>query len=266
MAKKPQYVMLAIEKLKRGRYQPRNEFDADSLAELAESIKSSGLIQPIVVRAIENECYEIIAGERRWRASQLARLTEVPCLIKDYSDEEAAAVTLIENLQRKDLNPIEEAQSLQRLADEFGYSHEHIAEVVGKSRTKITNSLRLLRLDERIQQWLIQGQLSEAHGKILAGLTAKQQFELGQCCVNKVWSVRKLEEEIKKGTISTHSREGTQDGEIVRLERRVSDQIGAQVQFDVDSNPKSGWMKIRYSNLETLQGVLERLGITSDNT
>lgn len=265
MTAKPQLVLLAIEKLKRGKYQPRRDFDPESLAELAESIKSSGLIQPIVVRSITNDQYEIIAGERRWRASQLAGLDRVSCLIQDYTDEEAAAVTLIENLQRKDLNPIEEAQSLQRLVEEFGYSHEQIGTTVGKSRTKITNTLRLLRLDDRVQQWLIERQLSEAHGKLLAGLPALQQYDLAQQCLAKGWAVRKLDEEIKKLAVNGLTSNNGSDKEIARLERHVSEQIGAKVQFDVDSNPKSGWLKIRYFDLETLQSVLDRLGVTNED-
>lgn len=260
---KPQLCNLPIEQLKRGKYQPRRDFEAESLAELAESIKSSGLIQPIVVRSANNY-YEIIAGERRWRAAQLAGLDTVVCLIQDYDDEEAAAVTLIENLQRKDLNPIEEAQSLQRLVDEFGYSHEEVGGVIGKSRTKITNTLRLLRLDDRVQQWLIERKLTEGQGKILAGLPFNQQFDLAQQCLNKGWSVRKLETEVKKENDPATSAKTIPNKEITRLERKIAEHLGAQVQFDMDADPKQGWLKIRYFDLETLQGVLDRLGIADD--
>lgn len=263
MTIKPQLANIVIEKLKRGQYQPRRDFDQESLVELAESIKSSGLIQPIVVRPLNNDSYEIIAGERRWRAAQLAGLDTVSCLIQNYSDEQAAAVTLIENLQRKDLNPIEEAQSLQRLVEEFAYSHEEVGVVVGKSRTKITNTLRLLRLDVRVQQFLIDRKLTEAHGKVLAGLSSILQFEMAELCVTKNWSVRKLEEESKL-TQEKKSSEIISNSEIAHLERKASDKLGAQVKFDMDNNPKSGWLKIRYFDLETLQGVLDRLGVSSD--
>lgn len=264
MSNRPQLAHIPVEKLKRGTYQPRRDFDPISLAELAESIKSSGLIQPIIVRVLTPDLYEIIAGERRWRAAQLAGIDTVPCLIYSYTNEEAAAVSLIENLQRKDLNPIEEAQSLQRLVDEFRHSHEEVGIIVGKSRTKITNTLRLLRLDIRVQQYLIERKLSEAHGKVLAGLSGKQQFEFAEHCVNKRWSVHKLEKEVKAQQARGDS-SNSDNMAITRLERKASDQLGAQVKFDQDNNPQSGWLKIRYFDLETLQGVLERLGIASED-
>ncbi len=266
MNTKPQLVNIVIEKLKRGQYQPRRDFDPESLAELAESIRSSGIIQPIVVRPLDDQHYEIIAGERRWRAAQLAGLDTVSCLIQNYTDEQAAAATLIENLQRKDLNPIEEAESLQRLVDEFGYSHEEVGVIVGKSRTKITNTLRLLRLDDRVQQFLIERKLTEAHGKVLAGLSVILQFEIATQCVTKNWTVRRLEEETKLIQEKSSTPETTiANTGITHLERKASDQLGAQVKFDMDNNPKSGWLKIRYFDLETLQGVLDRLGIRTDD-
>lgn len=265
MDKKPQLIQIAIEKLKRGQYQPRRDFDPESLAELAESIKSSGLIQPIVVRPIGDQHYEIIAGERRWRAAQLTGLDTVSCLIQNYTDEQAAAATLIENLQRRDLNPIEEAQSLQRLVEEFNYSHEEVGTIVGKSRTKITNTLRLLRLDDRVQQFLIERKLTEAHGKVLAGLPPLVQFEIAEQCATKQWSVRKLEEETKLAQEKPSVSATAANSQIMHLERKASDQLGAQVKFDMDDNPKSGWLKIRYFDLETLQGVLDRLGISNDD-
>ncbi len=262
---KQSLISLPIEKLKRGKYQPRRDFDPESLGELTESIKSIGLIQPIVVRALENDHYEIIAGERRWRAAQLAGLDMISCIIQNYTDEQAAAAALIENLQRKDLNPIEEAQSLQRLVDEFGYSHEEIGITVGKSRTKITNTLRLLRLDDRVQQFLIEKKLTEAHGKVLAGLPSVAQFEIAQQCLAKSWSVRKLEEAAKKQGTRSVIPEKSQDKEIAYLERRAADALGAQVKFEMDNDPKSGWLKIRYFDLETLQGVLDRLGVSNED-
>lgn len=257
-------ISLAVEKLKRGKYQPRRNFDPEALTELAESIKANGLIQPIVVRPLENGQYEIVAGERRWRAAQLAQLDTVPCLIQNYDDEQTAAVTVIENLQRRDLNPIEEAQSFLRLIEEFGYSHEEVGAAVGKSRAKISNVLRLLRLDDRVQQWLIEGQLGEAQGKVLASLPLTSQYELARCCIEKGWSVRQLEAEVKRTNEKEAPSISSTDAHISRLERRVSDHIGTQVKFDSDGDPKSGWLKIRYFDLDTLGSVLEKLGVADE--
>src|SRR5215208_3302358 len=197
--RKPILKYLDIDMLTRGRYQPRQEFDPEKLQELADSIKSTdGLLQPIVVRPIANNRYEIVAGERRWRAAQLAKLTEVSCLVFEYSDEQALQAAIVENISRTDLNPIEEARAYQRLIDEFHYLHEEVAASVGKSRVAITNSLRLLKLDPLIQNYLIKGQLTEGHGKILASLSLLHQISLANLCVEKVWNVRKLELEAKK--------------------------------------------------------------------
>ena len=161
----PELKSIPVELLKRGQYQPRKHFDEEALQELADSIKEQGIIEPIVVRPLPNKTYEIIAGERRWRAAQLAGLDTVPCLIRECSDRAAAALTVIENVQRKDLNPIEEAESYQRLIQEFGYSHDEVAKALGKSRTGITNNLRLLKLDSNIKEIIRLGTLSEGHGK-----------------------------------------------------------------------------------------------------
>lgn len=256
-------MQIATELLIRGKYQPRRDFDAESLAELAESIKSSGLIQPIVVRKLNHDKYEIVAGERRWRAAQLAGLTNIPCIVNNYSDEETAAVTLIENMQRKDLNPIEEAQSLQRLIDEFGYVHEEVAAVVGKSRSKVTNCLRLLNLNDQVKRLLIDRRLSEAHGKILAGMPTKIQTEFAELCINKEWSVRKLEEEIKRWQTQSNQ-QSIEDPNIVYLERIIAEQIGSPVKLESDGKQKSGWLKIRYFDHDTLSGVLAKLGIEKE--
>lgn len=264
MTSKPELITIPVEKLKRGKYQPRRDFDPESLAELAASIKSSGLIQPVVVRPLTSQHYEIVAGERRWRAAQLAGLDAIPCLVKAYTDEQTAAVTVIENLQRRDLNPIEEALSLLRLVEEFAYSHEEVGVIVGKSRTKITNTLRLLRLDSRVQQLLIESKLSEAHGKVLAGIAQTTQHDIAVQCLNNGWSVRRLEQEVKRLNEQTNTslNNNNNDTNIVYLERKTAEKIGTQVKFDPDINNKSGWMKIRYFDLETLQNVLDRLGVS----
>lgn len=263
MHKKPQLCELAVDQLQRGRYQPRRDFDQDALAELADSIRSSGLIQPIVVRRCGEYRYEIVAGERRWRAALLAGLTTVPCLLNDYSDEQAAAVTAIENIQRKNLNPIEEAQSLQRLINDFNYLHDEVAAVIGKSRSQVTNTLRLLRLEEAVQRWLIEGKLTEGHGKILAGLNPRQQVELAQRCVEQNWSVRQTEQQLKKITAQSaiapkHSTD------IKRLERILSDQFGARIKVDTDTAAQSGWLSIQFHDNDTLAGILEKMGVKYD--
>lgn len=259
--KKPQLQTLSIELLQRGKFQPRRQFDEATLQELAESIRASGLIQPIVVRPLRQGNYEIVAGERRWRAAQLAGLTEVTCLINYYTDEQTAAVTTIENVNRVDLNPIEEANAYQRLIDEFGYLHDEIAAVVGKSRAKITNILRLLKLDKRVQQMLIAGQLSEGHGKILASCPEEKQFMLAQRAIQKEWSVRKLEEVIKQLTKPVTAMQAMDDVNIKALENTVSEYIGSQVKLEHDAVERSGWLKIKYYNPEILAGILDKLGI-----
>ena len=178
--------------MQRGRYQPRVQFEPVKLQELADSIKNAGLLQPIVVRPVSDHQYEIIAGERRWRATQLAGLDEINCLVREFNDEQAAEAATIENIARVDLNPIEEAKAYQRLIDEFRYVHEEIAATVGKSRTAITNSLRLLKLDSRVQKLIIQGDLSEGHAKILVTLDPIDQFAIAKKAIQYRWSARKI--------------------------------------------------------------------------
>ncbi len=253
---------ISVELLHRGRYQARCEFAPEDLAELADSIKSSGIIQPIVVRLSNTDNqYEIVAGERRWRAAQLAGLSEVSCLVKDYSDEQAAAVSAIENINRVDLNPIEEAHAYQHLIDEFDYIHEEIAAVVGKSRAKISNALRLLKLSDYIQGLLITKEISEGHGKILAGLTVEQQHYFAEQAVKQGWAVRQLQQAIKQAGAPARSIQSGTDIHLTQLEREVSDQIGTKVKVEPDGNQRSGWLKIRYYDHETLAGVLDKMGV-----
>lgn len=262
--KKPQaqvVTTIPIENLVRGEFQPRLHFDKAALVELAESIKSLGLIQPITVRPIGSDLYEIVAGERRWRASQLAGLHAVSCIIYHYSDEEAARAATIENLQRQDLNPIEEAQAYQRLIDDFHYTHEKIAETLGKSRTKVSNSLRLLTLDDRVKRYLMEGALSEGHGKVLISVATSSQLKLSEKCIAQAWSVRKLEQEIKKLQEKITIRKI--DPNLVQLENLVTDQLATEVKFEPDDSG-SGWMKIRYYDLETLEGIFSKMGVKSE--
>jgi ParB family transcriptional regulator, chromosome partitioning protein len=263
LVKKPLLCHLPVEQLQRGRFQPRRDFDAAALQELAESIRASGLIQPIVVRACGEMRYEIVAGERRWRAAQLAGLPVVPCLIYSYTDEQTATITAIENIQRKDLNPIEEAQALQRLIDDFDYSHDEAAAAIGKSRSHVSNSLRLLRLDERIQAWLIQGRLSEGHGKILAGLNAREQMALAERCVDQAWSVRQTEQALKKMQVESLASVAPR-ADIKRLERVIADHLGAKVKVDAPVSTQGGWLSIQFHDNDTLAGLLEKIGLKDE--
>jgi len=261
---KPELKALPIEQLVRGQYQPRRHFDSAQLQELAESIKTTGgLLQPIVVRPISANRYEIVAGERRWRAAQIASMTEINCLISHYTDEQALQASLIENLNRADLNPIEEAEAYQRLIEEFDYLHEEVAAALGKSRTTITNSLRLLKLDARVQSWLIEGKLSEGHGKILAGLESKHQVQLAELCIQKGWSVRKIESEAKKLQILDNAGHYS-DPNLQRLEIALSEHIGNNVEINYESRG-GGYMRIRFNNIDELEGHFARLGFKLDD-
>jgi len=259
----PQLQNIAVEKLCRGKYQSRVEFDHSALAELAESIRNTGLLQPIVVRPSQQSGhYEIIAGERRWRAAQRAQLQEVPCLVKNYSDEQAAEANAVENLLRVNLNPIEEARAYQRMIDDFGYCHEEIAAAICKSRVKITNTLRLLKLNEQVQELLILGKLTEGHGKVLASLSKSQQIAMAKQAIARSWSVRKLEREVKNilssNDVYTSSEE---DPDVIRLERILTEQLGCQSQIDFSSG--RGKLHIDFHNIDVLQGILAKLGVVS---
>jgi ParB family transcriptional regulator, chromosome partitioning protein len=261
---KPELKSLSIDQLVRGQYQPRRHFDPTQLQELAESIKTTGgLLQPIVVRPTSANRYEIVAGERRWRAAQIAGLTEISCLVSRYTDEQALQASIIENINRADLNPIEEAEAYQRLIEEFHYLHEEVAAALGKSRTAITNSLRLLKLDPRVQTLLIEGKLSEGHGKILAGLDVRHQVQLAELCIQKNWSVRKIESEAKKlQSPDTSSRYS--DVNLKQLETALSDHIGNPVEIDYETRG-GGYMRIRFNNIDELEGHFARLGFKLDD-
>lgn len=260
--RRPTLQHIAIDLLVRGKYQPRHHFDPEKLQELADSIKSTGgLLQPIVVRPLPNSRYEIVAGERRWRAAQLAGLSDVSCLVFPYTDEQALQASIVENISRADLNPIEEALAYQRLIDEFHYLHEEVAASVGKSRTAITNSLRLLKLDPKVQQLLITKQLSEGHGKILASLEPHQQIELAEKCVQKGWNVRKMEAEAKKLQMAAiNPAEGPySDANLKHLEVSLSEHVGNRVQIESEERG-GGYLRIRFNNVDELEGHFERFG------
>lgn len=260
LKRRPTLQQIPIDLLVRGKYQPRQHFDPEKLRELADSIKSTGgLLQPIVVRPAGSQ-YEIVAGERRWRAAQLAAMEDVSCLVCQYTDEQALQAAIVENISRADLNPIEEAQAYQRLIDEFQYLHEEVAASVGKSRAAITNSLRLLKLDARVQQFLITGQLSEGHGKILASLETHQQIELADRCIQKGWNVRKMETEAKKLQLTATAKDGPySDANLKRLETALSEHVGNRAQIEYEERG-GGFVKIRFNNIDELEGHFQRIG------
>jgi ParB family chromosome partitioning protein len=251
---------IPIEQLTSGRYQPRQKFDEEELKELAEAIKTTdGLLQPIIVRKAENqEQFEIIAGERRWRAAKLAGFKTVSCYVKKLNDQEALEAAIIENVSRTDLNVIEEAAAFQRLIEEFGYTHEEIATAVGKSRTKITNTLRMLKLDTRVQQFLIDGSLSEGHAKLLVTLSSAAQFDLAGRSIKHGWSVRKMEQELKRYQAPNEKAVENRDPNLAALERALSDHIGCSVK--INCQEQQGKLEINFHNLDILEGLLHRIG------
>lgn len=255
---------LAVTQLQRGRYQPRKEIPPETIRELADSIKAQGIIQPIIVRKVSADNYEIIAGERRWRAAQLANLTKVPVVIKDIPDEAALAMALIENIQREDLNAIEEAIALQRLIDEFGMTHQQVASAVGKSRTTVTNLLRLLGLKPEVKLLLETGKLEMGHARALLTLEDAQQVHLAQKVVQEGLSVRDTEQfamRLQQAKTKT-SEPKIIDGDLQRLQQKVSLQLGATVKLNHNRKGK-GKMTIHYNNLKELDKILVRIAETS---
>lgn len=257
---RPSSKYIPLHQLTRGQFQPRQHFDQEQLEELASSIKTTqGVLQPLIVRPLSSECYEIIAGERRWRAAQLAGLEEVHCLVAQYTDEQALEAAIIENINRADLNPIEEAKAYQRMIDDFGYSHEEVAATVGKSRTKITNILRLLKLDKYVQDMLIAERLSEGHGKILAGLNVQAQYELAQKCVLHDWSVRQLEKAIKQSKQHhPFPYKNPRDPNILALEQALAEYLGCPA--SIDFNADKGRLWIDFHTTDILEGILNKIG------
>lgn len=256
---------LAIDSIQAGQYQPRQDFNAAALQELAQSIASQGLIEPLIVRSIAKNRYEIIAGERRWRAAQLAGMQTIPCLIGQYTDKQACALTLVENIQREDLNLIEEASAYRRLIDEFHYHQDEIATLVGKSRSHIANILRLLSLSEHVKEQLRNKILSLGHARVLVGLNPVQQEYLANQTVKEQWSVRQLEQAVKeqKRQIIEPAKNARQDRDIARLQTILAEQVGAPVEI-INDQDSGGWLKVKFFNNDTLAGLLERLGLRYD--
>jgi ParB family chromosome partitioning protein len=253
--------MLAVGTLQPGKYQPRTRMDPGSLEELAASIKAQGLIQPISVRPVGNGRFEIIAGERRWRAAQIAGLSEVPVLIRDIPDDAALAMSLIENIQREDLNPLEEAAGIQRLIDEFTMTHQQAADAVGRSRSAASNLLRLLQLAKPAQDMLMAGDIEMGHARALLPLSKGEQGRIAALVADKGYSVRETERMVAR-ELNPPVKKGAEkkpDRDLLRLEEELSDRIGATVK--ISSNRKGGGsLTIRFGSLDQLDGLLARLG------
>lgn len=250
---------LPVEFLQPGRYQPRKDMSADALEELASSIRAQGIIQPIVVRQVAENKYEIIAGERRWRAAQLAELDVVPCLVKDVPDEVAVAIALIENIQREDLNAMEEAQALERLILEFELTHQEVAEAVGKSRTTVTNLLRLNNLNDDVKTLLEHGDIEMGHARALLTLEGEKQSDAAQTVANKGLTVRDTESLVRKIMQPKPEKiKPEEDPDVKSLETRIGENLGTTVAISHNAKGK-GKLVINFANLEQLDGILAHI-------
>jgi len=251
---------LKIEQLQPGKYQPRSFMDDAALKELAASIKTQGIMQPILVRPVPGGRFEIIAGERRWRAAKIAGLEAVPVLVREVADNAALAMALIENIQREDLNPLEQAVGIQRLVNEFGATHDQAADMVGRSRSAVTNLLRLLGLAAPVRELLQQGKLDMGHGRALLALTGMQQIEAARKVVAKNLSVRDTEKLVGQLLRETPGKtvRKTPDRDVLRLEEELAQKLGTKVQIKT-ANKGRGAVHIQYSSLAQLDGILAKL-------
>lgn len=265
-------VVLPVAALQAGRYQPRTRMDEAALQELAASIRMHGVMQPLLVRAIGAGRYEIIAGERRFRAAQLADLNEVPVLVREVSDQNALAMALIENIQREDLNPLEEAQAIRRLLDEFQYTHEQASEAIGRSRSATSNLLRLLNLAEPVQTMLLAGDLEMGHARALLALERAQQILAANRVVEKRLSVRDTEKLVTQtaaesagtsGTPSGGRPRRTVDADLARLQERLADHLNAPVELHANARGK-GRLVIHFDSVEQFEGLRAALGLDTD--
>jgi ParB family chromosome partitioning protein len=258
---------LNVTMLKPGKYQPRSHMDAASLNELAASIKAQGVMQPILVRQLSDSSYEIIAGERRWRAAQLAGLSHVPVLVRSVTDNAALAMALIENIQREDLNPLEEAVGIQRLIDEFKMTHQAAADAVGRSRSAASNLLRLLKLPQAVQTLLMEGRLDMGHARALLSLEGVQQITTANQVAIEQLSVRETEELVNSlvaGDAKTKPQAKTKklDRDVIRLQESLSNQLGAKVEIKTAKNG-SGKLIVTYQSNDHLSGLLEKLKLSN---
>ena len=251
---------IPVEFLQRGQYQPRRDFNADSLQELADSISSQGLIQPIVVRALDQGNYEIIAGERRWRAAQLAGVDEIPAIVREISDQATIAMALIENIQREDLNPVEESQALIRLQNEFNLTQQQVAEAVGKSRSAVTNLMRLASLQPLVQQQLERGDIELGHAKCLLALDGELQTQAARTVASEGLTVRQTEVLIKKLQAPDAEKKATAsvNQDILNLQQQLSEKLGAAVRIQHGAKG-SGKLTIGYNSVDELDGILNHI-------
>jgi ParB family chromosome partitioning protein len=261
-AKTDGLIELDIDRIQRGRYQPRQVFEPEALQELADSIRAQGIVQPIVVRP-EGNHFELVAGERRWRAAQLAGLQKVPAVIRELDARSAAAIALIENIQREDLNPLEEAQAFLRLIEEFDLTHQQVAESVGRSRAAVSNLIRLLDLAEPVKQQVNKGLLDMGHARALLALIRHDQVEIAKLVIHRGLSVRETEQLVKK-TLATqdagNKKPAAVDPDIKRLESKISEKLGAGVK--IKSGKKgSGQLVISFHSSAELEGILEHLAL-----
>jgi ParB family chromosome partitioning protein len=257
--------MLAVDLIQRGRFQPRRHFDEDKLRELADSISAQGVVQPVVVRPVGGGKHELIAGERRWRAAQLAGLSEIPVVVRDVNDQTAMAMGLIENIQRDDLNPLEEAQALHRLLEEFELTHQQIAQAVGKSRTTVTNLMRLLELNPDVKRLVEEGRLEMGHARALLTLDSELQTQAARVVVRKGLSVRETEALVRrfkeqggepaKAAVAPKVED---DPDVRRLIQSLTDKLGAPVQLRQAANGK-GKLVISYNTLDELEGIMAHI-------
>jgi ParB family chromosome partitioning protein len=250
---------LPVQALQPGRYQPRTGMDPDKLAELAASIRVHGVVQPVVVRRIGNERYEIIAGERRWRAAQQAGLAEVPVVVREIPDQAAIAIALIENIQREDLNPLEEAQALERLIDEFDLTHQAAADSIGRSRAAVSNLLRLLELAPEARKLLEQRRIDMGHARALLTLPPLLQARLATQAADQGWTVRQLEAEARRAQQQPRGKPAPRrDANLLALENELSEKLGARVAIEA-GRKGSGKLVIGYGSLDELDGILARI-------
>ena len=253
--------LLAVGSITSGKYQPRRTFDEDKLDELAASIRTQGVLEPVIVRATGRDRYELIAGERRWRASQRAGLTEIPALVRSIDDRAAIAIALIENIQREDLSPLEEAQSLARLIEEFKLTHQQTADAIGRSRAAVSNLLRLLDLPADIRSLLDERKLDMGHARALLTLPAARATALAREAVAKGWSVRELEDAVRGGESKKPVPTGAKakpDANIAALESSLAERLGARVALNHGRNGR-GKVVIHYHSLDELDGILEKI-------
>jgi ParB family chromosome partitioning protein len=252
---------LPVDLLQRGQYQPRMDMHEDTLSDLAESIKAQGVVQPIVVRPISGGRYEIIAGERRWRATQLAGLNEIPAVIKDVPDEAAVAMALIENIQREDLNPLEEANAIQRLINEFEMTHQEAGDAVGRSRTAVSNILRLLDLSLSVKPYLESGELEMGHARALLSLPTDLQLQAAQIIVKRGLSVREAEalsRSMQAGKPAKSAKSKKLDPDVQRLQDDLAEKLAAKVAIQYGTSGK-GKLQIAFNSLDELEGILEHI-------